>query len=91
MSSCWPAIFGAEKFLLYFNGSNLYLLNFKPTLKSNYTSYAGATFLNGRWYVELEYYPPTCLTQVGRFYRLNKENFCIEPVTVPGSTFRGEN
>ena len=84
MTDCRSAVFGAEEFLLYFNGSRLYLLNFTPVLALSPAEiiYKGATFFNGSWYVEVEYYPQTCSTLVDRFYRLDTEHFCVEPINV---------
>lgn len=84
MSDCWPEVYSNQDYLLYFNGSRLYLLNFTPALgvPPEGMAYKGATFVNGSWYVEMEYYQPDCSTQVDRFYRLDTKHFCVEPVNV---------
>jgi len=82
MTSCWPAVFGGHQFLLHFNGSQLYLLNFTSLFKAPYVDYKGATFTNGSWYLEVSYYSPDCSTQVDKIYRLDTRDFCIEPANV---------
>ena len=84
MVDCWPEVYSDHDYLLYFNGSQLYLLNFTPALglPTWRVSYRGATFFNGSWYVWTEYYPPACLTLVDRIYRLDLQDFCIKPADV---------
>ena len=78
MTSCWPAVFYGQEYLLYFNGSHLYLLNFTPVLRTPYVEYKGASFLNGSWYIEVKYFND----EIDRFYRLDIRHFCIEPANV---------
>ncbi|WP_297548512.1 hypothetical protein [Thermococcus sp.] len=78
MTNCWPAVFYGHEYLLYFNGSHLYLLNFTPVLGTPYVEYKGASFLNGSWYIEVKY----SSDEIDRFYRLDTGHFCIEPANV---------
>ena len=82
MTDCWPEVFYGYEYILYFNGPQLYLLNFTHAFKTPYISYKGVTFVNGSWYVEVNYYPPACSTKVDKIYRLDLGNFCIKPVNV---------
>ncbi|WP_297418721.1 hypothetical protein [Thermococcus sp.] len=82
MTDCWPAVFYGHEYLLYFNGSQLYILNFTPVLRTlYYMEYKGASFLNGSWYIEVKYYPKKS-DEIDRFYRLDIRHFCIEPANV---------
>ncbi|GAB6136540.1 hypothetical protein [Thermococcus prieurii] len=81
-------VLGGSSYLLYFNGSRLYLLNFTPaftTLYPNYTSLLdlhlhGARFINGSWYLNITFYPP--MAEVSGVYRFNPSKFCIEPTNI---------
>ncbi|WP_297499701.1 hypothetical protein [Thermococcus sp.] len=78
MTDCWPAVFYGHEYLLYFNGSHLYLLNFTPVLRTPYVEYKGASFLNGSWYIEVKYFND----EIDKFYRLDIKHLCIEPANV---------
>ncbi|WP_297535724.1 hypothetical protein [Thermococcus sp.] len=84
MVDCWPEVYSDYDYLLYFNGSQLYLLNFTPALglPTWRVFYRGATFFNGSWYLWTEYYPPACSTLVDRIYRLDLRDLCIKPADV---------
>ncbi len=81
-------VLGGDEYLIYFNGSKLYLLNFTPaftTLYPNYNSLLdlqlhGARFVKGSWYLNITFYPP--MAEVSGVYRFNPDKFCIEPANI---------
>ncbi|CAD5243847.1 CGP-CTERM sorting domain-containing protein [Thermococcus camini] len=83
MTDCWPEVFYGHEYLLFFDGGRLYLLNFTPAVgvPTEGIIYRRATFINGSWYVEMEYYLPD-YSQVDMAYRFDTRNFCVEPVNV---------
>ncbi|NJE06368.1 hypothetical protein E3E36_09465 [Thermococcus sp. M36] len=66
----------AEEFLLFFDGSRLYRLNFTPTFGTPHGTYEGASFVNESWYLMVK------ISGTKRFYRFNAKNFCVEPLNV---------
>ncbi|ASJ17419.1 hypothetical protein A3L04_10225 [Thermococcus chitonophagus] len=81
-------VLGGSSFLLYFDGSQLYLLNFTPAVIALYPNYYSlldlqlhdARFINGSWYINITFYPP--LAEITGVYRFNPGKFCIEPVNI---------
>ncbi|MDK2869781.1 MAG: hypothetical protein PWP39_1016 [Pyrococcus sp.] len=100
MTSCWAEVYDAYEYLLYYDGSNLYLLNFTPALRemlpknmTNMTiyphSFMNIFYLNGSWYVNLtsRAYPEGSFKSIdlNPVYRLS-EDFCVELVNVTVTT-----
>ncbi|WP_148882875.1 hypothetical protein [Thermococcus aciditolerans] len=83
MTDCWPEVFYGHEYLLFSDGGRLYLLNFTPAVgvPTEGIIYRRATFINGSWYVEMEYYLPD-YSRADMVYRLDTRNFCIEQVNV---------
>ncbi|NJE01793.1 CGP-CTERM sorting domain-containing protein [Thermococcus sp. JdF3] len=83
MTDCWPEVFYGHEYLLFFDGGRLYLLNFTPAVgvPTEGIIYRRATFINGSWYVEMEYHLPD-YSQVDMVHRFDTRNFCVEPVNV---------
>ncbi|NJE27116.1 hypothetical protein E3E22_10945, partial [Thermococcus sp. MV5] len=63
MNDCWAEVYGDQQYLLLFNGSQLFLLNFTPVLLSNlppnvpknisHLYFNGVKYVNGSWYVNV--------------------------------------
>ncbi|WP_297536223.1 hypothetical protein [Thermococcus sp.] len=97
--NCWQEVYEVYDYLLYYNGSALYLLNFTPALKKSLPSYASKNityvyfnwvyYANGSWYVNVSVstYSPETDESFNRdyVYRLNLKNFCVEQTNI---TFR---
>ena len=71
--NCWMSVYGGYEYLLYYNGSRLFLLNFTwcpPTMPI-------PAYVNGTWYLNV-----TACGILHYVYRLNLTRFCINEVTV---------
>jgi len=100
MDSCWAEVYGDQEYILLFNGSRLYLLNFTPALEMSLPSYVPKNityiyfreiaYANSSWYINITYY-----VDIGEFesksfndvYRLDVKNFCVEHVNMSLSRF----
>ena len=79
------AKFGKWHYLLYYNGSRLYLLNFTYLLALS----PGVAFVNGSWYLNVTTY--TYSGTDSAVYRLNPENFSAVPVKTGWFKLLGED
>ena len=79
------AKFGKWHYLLYYNGSRLYLLNFTYLLARS----PGVAFVNGSWYLDVTTY--TYSGTDSAVYRLNLKNFSVVPVKTSWFKLLGEN
>ncbi len=71
--NCWMSVYGGYEYLLYYNGSRLFLLNFTwcpPTMPI-------PAYVNGTWYLNV-----TACGILHYVYRLNLTRFCINEVTI---------
>ena len=94
MDSCWAEVRDVYDYLLFFDGSQLYLLNFTPALLSSLPPHApknvsgvyfkGVTYVNGSWYVNVGVFAYSAEAQSGMnvdyVYRLKAKKFCVERV-----------
>ncbi|WP_297512978.1 CGP-CTERM sorting domain-containing protein [Thermococcus sp.] len=102
MDSCWAEVYGDQEYILLFNGSQLYLLNFTPALKTSLPSYIpknitdiyfnnGIAYVNSSWYITITYYVDMGKFEISKsfndVYRLDTKNFCAERVNVSLSRF----
>jgi len=80
-------VLGGDEYLLYFNGSRLYLLNFTPALKTPYQTYNGAVFINGSWYINITAYPQNASPDesIRAVYYFNPRRFCVEKTNLTWS------
>ncbi|WP_148882874.1 CGP-CTERM sorting domain-containing protein [Thermococcus aciditolerans] len=103
MDSCWAEVYGDQEYLLLFNGSQLYLLNFTPALLSNLPPnvprnisdvyFNGIKYVNGSWYVNVSAFSYSAESQwgttLGFVFRLDTRNFCVKKVNVNWSPLKG--
>ncbi len=103
MDSCWAEVYDVYDYLLFFDDSRLYLLNFTPALLSNLPPYAprniswvyfnGVKYVNGSWYVNMSVFTYSAKTQnaskLHYIFRLDTGNFCIKKVSVGWSRLKG--
>ena len=71
--NCWMSVYSGYEYLLYYNGSRLFLLNFTwcpPTMPI-------PAYVNGTWYLNV-----TACGILHYVYRLNLTGFCVNEVTV---------
>lgn len=71
--NCWEEVYDSYEYLLYYNGSQLFLLNFTwcpPTTPI-------PAYVNGSWYLNV-----TACGILHYVYRLNLKSFCIKEVAV---------
>lgn len=94
MDSCWAEVYDVYDYLLSFDGSQLYLLNFTPSVLSDLPPYApknvsavyfkGVTHVNGSWYVNVHVFAYSrenhSSVNVDYVYRLDTGQFCVERV-----------
>ncbi|WP_148882538.1 CGP-CTERM sorting domain-containing protein [Thermococcus aciditolerans] len=99
MENCWAEVYDVYDYLLFFDGSQLYLLNFTPALLSGLPPYApknvssvyfkGITYVNGSWYVNVGVFAYSAEAQSGvnvdYVYRLKTKKFCVERVNASWS------
>jgi len=85
--NCWEEVYDSYEYLLYYSGSQLFLLNFTwcpPTIPI-------PVYVNGSWYLNV-----TACGILHYIYRLNLKSFCIKEVAVnwsqlaKKSTFKDE-
>jgi len=90
--NCWTEVYEVYDYLLYYNGSSLYLLNFTSALRKSLPYYAPKNityvyfnwiyYTNGSWYVNVSistYSPETVKSfNFDYIYRLDLKNFCVE-------------
>ncbi|NJE06365.1 hypothetical protein E3E36_09450 [Thermococcus sp. M36] len=104
MENCWAEVYDVYEYLLFFDGSQLYLLNFTPALLSSLPPYAprnvsgvyfkGITYVNGSWYVNVSVFAYSAEAQSGvnvdYVYRLDTKKFCVERVNAGWSQLEKE-
>lgn len=70
-------IMGGGEYLLYFNDSKLYLLNFLKPYNTVIESYNGAVFVNGSWYLNITFFNRSNLRFVDKIYQFNSRDFAL--------------
>ncbi|ASJ08840.1 hypothetical protein A3L11_06225 [Thermococcus siculi] len=94
MDSCWAEVYDVYDYLLLFDGSRLYLLNFTPALlhdlppdaPQNVSSayFKGVTYGDGSWYVNVHVFTYSkenhSSMNFDYVYRLDTRQFCVERV-----------
>jgi hypothetical protein len=81
-------IVGGDEYLLYYNGSRLYLLNLTGAINTPGASlegYNGAVFVNGSWYLSVTIFNRNTEKDENRIYLFNPNEFCIKPLNVSWS------
>ncbi|ASJ17418.1 hypothetical protein A3L04_10220 [Thermococcus chitonophagus] len=101
MDNCWAEVYDSYNYLLLFDGSQLYLLNFTPALLSALPPYAprnvswvhfnAVDYVNGSWYVNVSVFAYSADSQEGvnlnHVFKLDTRNFCIERANIYLSGF----
>jgi len=103
MDDCWAEVYDVYDYLLFFDGSHLYLLNFTPALLSALPPYApknvswmhfnGIKYVNGSWYVNVSVFAYSAKTHnasnLHYVFRLDTKDFCVKKVNVSWSRLKG--
>ncbi|WP_297497264.1 hypothetical protein [Thermococcus sp.] len=96
MRDCWAEVYGDQEYLLLFNGSQLYLLNFTPVLLSylppnvprnvSDVYFNEIKYANDSWYVDVSAFFYSAESQRGKnldfIFRLDTKNLCVRKVNV---------